>query len=165
MATRPMEQPLYKRPESVLVVIATQAGEVLMLRRTQPADFWQSVTGSLHWGEPPRLAALRELYEETRLRAGSALVDLRHSVAFPILPAWRDRYAPTAHFNQEHWLALWLAGRRLVRLNALEHAAARWLPWPRAAQLASSWTNREAILRLFGAPPPVSWAVAGVTPP
>lgn len=160
-----MGEKTYKRPESVLVVVATQAGEVLMLRRTHPADFWQSVTGSLRAGESPRLAALRELYEETRLRAGSALVDLHHAVSFPILPAWRSRYAPTAHFNREHWLALWLAGRRLVRLNSREHAAARWLPWSRAAELASSWTNRAAILRLFGSGPPSPWALAGTPSP
>ncbi|MCW8948496.1 MAG: NUDIX domain-containing protein, partial [Sedimenticola sp.] len=41
----------YKRPESVLVVIYTDQGEVLMLNRTRPKGFWQSVTGSLKWGE------------------------------------------------------------------------------------------------------------------
>ncbi|MGW8310783.1 MAG: NUDIX domain-containing protein, partial [Thiogranum sp.] len=41
----------YKRPESVLVVIYTASGEVLMLERQQPAGYWQSVTGSLEWGE------------------------------------------------------------------------------------------------------------------
>jgi dATP pyrophosphohydrolase len=41
----------YKRPESVLVVIHTATGEVLVLRRCQPPDFWQSVTGSLRWEE------------------------------------------------------------------------------------------------------------------
>ncbi|MGD8932832.1 MAG: NUDIX domain-containing protein, partial [Chromatiales bacterium] len=49
----------YKRPESVLVVVYTAGGEVLLLRRTRPRDFWQSVTGSLHWGESPRQAARR----------------------------------------------------------------------------------------------------------
>ncbi|HEX6549558.1 MAG TPA: dihydroneopterin triphosphate diphosphatase, partial [Gammaproteobacteria bacterium] len=35
---------MFKRPESVLVVIYTSRGEVLQLRRREPADFWQSVT-------------------------------------------------------------------------------------------------------------------------
>jgi len=31
------------------MVIYTTAGEVLLLKRREPPDFWQSVTGSLHW--------------------------------------------------------------------------------------------------------------------
>ena len=139
----------YKRPESILVVVATWTGEVLMLRRTRPADFWQSVTGSLRWGESPRQAALRELREETGIQAGAALLNLYHSVDFPILPAWRARYAPSARVNREHWFALWLPGRRLIHRNLEEHAEHCWLSWPRAAKRASSWTNRDAILGCF----------------
>jgi len=72
MNYRSMLQKSCKRPESVLVVVYTRAGEVLMLRRTSPRGFWQSVTGSLEWGELPAHAAARELYEETGLRAGHA---------------------------------------------------------------------------------------------
>lgn len=140
-----------KRPESILVVIATGAGAVLMLRRTRPADFWQSVTGSLRRGESPRQAALRELHEETGIQAGIALLDLHHCVEFPILPAWRHRYAPWHRVNREHWFALWLPGRRLIRRNPEEHSEHCWLPWPRAARLAGSWSNRDAILGMFQA--------------
>lgn len=140
----------YKRPESVLVVIYNAQGEVLLLRRTRPGDFWQSVTGSLDWGEFPAGAARRELYEETGIMAGDGLVDLSRSVRFPILPAWRARYAPIAHTNTEHWFALRLAQRRLPRLHADEHGEYRWLPYRQALRLASSWTNRKAIRLLFG---------------
>jgi dATP pyrophosphohydrolase len=144
-----MPQPLYKRPESVLVVVATVAGEVLMLRRTRPADFWQSVTGSQRWGESPRQAALRELREETGIQGGAALVDLGRNVRFPILPAWRPRYGPAVQYNLEHWFALRLPARRMIRHHLEEHGEERWLPWPQAARLATSWTNREAIRWLF----------------
>ncbi len=143
-----MLQKSYKRPESVLVVVYTLAGEVLMLRRTLPRGFWQSVTGSLEWGESPRHAAARELYEETGLRAGNALVDCAQSSRFPIVRAWRARYAPYVHFNLEHRFQLQLPSRRLIRLNPDEHREYRWLPQPRAARLATSWTNRGAILQL-----------------
>ncbi len=139
----------YKRPASVLVVVVNDVGEVLMLRRRQPADFMQSVTGSLRWGESTRQAALRELREETGIQAGSALLDLQHSVEFSIKPPWRERYAPGTWANQEHWFALKLPGRRLVRLNPEEHSEYSWLPWSRAIQVASSWTNRDAIRGLF----------------
>ncbi len=147
MNLQPPHSP-FKRPESVLVVVCTVAGEVLMLHRTRPKGYWQSVTGSLEWGESPRQAAERELFEETGLRAGGRVIDCHHSVRFPIVRAWRSRYAPTARFNLEHWFRLQLPGRRLIRLDPAEHLEYRWLPRERAARLASSWTNRDAILQL-----------------
>ncbi|MEJ2454931.1 MAG: dihydroneopterin triphosphate diphosphatase [Candidatus Thiodiazotropha sp.] len=144
-----MPTPVYKRPESVLVVVYTRQGEVLMLRRTRPNDFWQSVTGSLRWGESPVSTARRELYEETGIMAGAALRDLHHSVSFPILPAWRSCYAPSARSNREHWFALPLSLRRQPHLHADEHTEYRWLYHEQAARLASSWTNRDAIRYLF----------------
>jgi dATP pyrophosphohydrolase len=138
----------YKRPESILVVVHTDTGEVLMLRRRRPRHFWQSVTGSLEWGERPRQAAERELWEETGLRAAGRLLDWHHSERFPIVPPWRARYAPGTHYNREHWFGFRLPGRRIIRLNPDEHTWLRWLPAPQAARLTSSWTNRDAILRL-----------------
>jgi dATP pyrophosphohydrolase len=138
----------WKRPESVLVVVCTAAGEVLMLRRRDPPDFWQSVTGSLEWGETARHAAARELFEETGLRAGGALEDCRHRERFPIVGPWRARYAPAARFNLEHWFRLRLPGRRTIRLNLSEHRECRWLDAAAAAARATSWSNRAAIRRL-----------------
>ena len=73
-----------KRPESVLVVIYTEHGDVLRLRRCDPLDFWQSVTGSLHAGETPLQAAVREVREETGLAADAGLTDCGIINRFPI---------------------------------------------------------------------------------
>jgi dATP pyrophosphohydrolase len=132
------------------VVVYTRKGEVLMLKRVWPNHFWQSVTGSLEWGESVKQAARREVYEETGIMAGDGLIDLGQQVSFPILPAWRSRYAPTAKTNIEHWFALLLPGRRLLRLHPNEHTAYRWVSYAQALRLASSWTNRKAICCLFG---------------
>lgn len=135
----------HKRSVSVLVVVFTAAGEFLLMNRTRPDGFWQSVTGSLRPGESPRNAALRELREETGLLGTSGLVDLRQSRLFPIVRAWRDRYAKGVCFNREHWFALRLPNRRIIRLDPAEHSQCLWLPLDKALKLASSWTNREAM--------------------
>jgi dATP pyrophosphohydrolase len=140
----------WKRPESVLVVVYTVQGDVLLLRRRTPKDFWQSVTGSLKWDESPAHAARREVGEETGL--GAQPTDCRKKHRFPILPAWRARYAPDVSENTEHVFALVLPARHPVRINSHEHSQARWLPKSEAVVLATSWTNRDAILELVPEP-------------
>lgn len=136
----------YKRSESVLVLVCTEAGEVLLLRRRQPDDFWQSVTGSLEWGEAPAQAARRELSEETGLQAADGLIDCQTTNRFPILPAWRARYAPEVSHNIEHVFRLVLPERPAIRIEPAEHLEYQWLDRDSAAALATSYTNRDAIL-------------------
>jgi len=138
---------VYRRPESVLVVIYTRALECLLLERVSPPGFWQSVTGTLRWGETPAECAAREVREET----GIEPVGLRDSGVrrtFPILPEWRHRYAPDVHENVEHRWYLELPEPVPVTLNAAEHSRYAWLPLEEAAAKVASWTNREALLAL-----------------
>lgn len=137
----------FKRPESVLVVVYTRARECLLLERVQPAGFWQSVTGSLRWGETPADCAARELGEETGLGA-AGLRDTGVQREFPILPAWRARYAPDVATNREHLWQLELPARQPVRLRPAEHVAFEWLPFELAIPKVSSWTNRAALQQL-----------------
>jgi dATP pyrophosphohydrolase len=139
--------PAARRPESVLVVVYTRALECLLLERLEPAGFWQSVTGALEWGEEPREAALRELREETGL-LGSGLRDTGVRNSFPILPAWRPRYAPDVTANVEHVWRLTLERPETVVLNPTEHRRFAWLPLEEAISRVGSWTNREALERL-----------------
>jgi len=134
----------YKRPESVLVVVYNDAAEVLMLERTHPEGFWQSVTGSLLQDETPQTAARRELQEETGLEL--EVRDCRRVNTFTILPAWQARYAPGITSNREHVFIAACSGRPAVTLNPGEHVACRWLARDAAAVLAFSHTNRDAIL-------------------
>ncbi|MBK8897167.1 MAG: dihydroneopterin triphosphate diphosphatase [Candidatus Competibacteraceae bacterium] len=139
----------YKRPESVLVVVYTATDEVLLLRRCQPPDFWQSVTGSLDWEETDPLdTARRELREETGLGDEVAVVRCGTINRFPILPPWRPRYAPEAVENIEHVFQVRLSDRRPIVLNPAEHSEYEWLPRAAAAARVTSWTNRDAILQL-----------------
>jgi dATP pyrophosphohydrolase len=136
-----------RRPESVLVVVHTKALEFLLLERVSPAGFWQSVTGSLEWGETPAQAARRELLEETQLPA-EGLRDGRRSQRFAILPEWRSRFAPGVDSNLEHVWYLELPEIVEVTLNPAEHRGYAWLELEAALERASSWTNRDAIAAL-----------------
>lgn len=143
-----MTGPVFKRPESVLVVVHTRV-QVLLLERVEPAGFWQSVTGSLEPHETPIEAAARELLEETGFRRGADLRDLQLEQRFPIAPAWRGRYAPGVAENREHAFALCLRGAIEPRLNPAEHRSHRWLPVDEALTVASSHTDAAAIRRVF----------------
>ena len=136
----------HKRPESVLVLVYTQNGDVLMLRRSYPNDFWQSVTGSLEWGENPLDAANRELLEETGL-VNQKILDCHQSHTFEIYTIWRERYAPGITENKEHVFRLQLSEKVEIQLDPREHSEYQWLPRKQAADLAFSHTNQDAILR------------------
>jgi dATP pyrophosphohydrolase len=119
-----------------------------MLRRADPPDFWQSVTGSLGWEESAPAAARRELKEETGLDAGEGLRDLGIVNHFPIVEPWRKRYAPEVKENTEYVFSLALPGESVIKVSPAEHAEYAWLDWREASAKATSWTNREAILAL-----------------
>lgn len=136
-----------KLPVSVLVVVHTAQGDVLLLERAARAGYWQSVTGSLDRpDEPLAAAALREVREETGIEAPPQ--DLRRwnlAYTFEIYAQWRHRFAPGTTHNTEHVFSLRLPARVPVSLAADEHVASQWLPWGEAAERCFSWSNRDAI--------------------
>jgi dATP pyrophosphohydrolase len=137
----------YRRPESVLIVIYTAGGEFLLMERRKPPGFWQSVTGSLEWGEMADAAARRELIEETGITQGF-LRNLHWTQVYEILPSFGKKYAPGITRNLEHAFALKLPHRVPVTLNDPEHVQFRWLSAGEALAMASSSTNRAVIQQL-----------------
>jgi dATP pyrophosphohydrolase len=137
----------YKRPESVLVVVYTTAGSTLLLERSIPTGFWQSVTGSLEAGETPAAAAARELTEETGI-AAIGLRDLEQSARYPIASAWRARYAPDVTHNVEHYFACCVSAPTPITLAAHEHVSYAWLSFEDAITRVSSPSNRGLLERI-----------------
>lgn len=145
----------YKIPESVLVVIYTSAWDVLMIKRADATDFWQSVTGSKDTlAEAIVRTAAREVREETGIDCGpgtvleNKLCDWQLDNVYKIYPAWRHRYAPDVTHNREHLFGLQVSAGTPVRLSPHEHTAYQWLPWREAAAACFSPSNAEAILML-----------------
>jgi dATP pyrophosphohydrolase len=130
-----------------LIVIHTAGGEFLLLERRRPAGYWQSVTGSLEWGELADAAARREVIEETGITQG-VLVNLQWTQVYEILPAFGKRYAPGITLNLEHAFSLRLPQRVDVTLSDSEHLQYRWASSAEALQTVSSSTNREVIAEL-----------------
>lgn len=144
-----------KIPESVLVVIYTAALDVLLIKRSDARDFWQSVTGSKEtWAEDFRETAIREVWEETGIDCSdgtplsSALVDWGLENCYEIYPAWLHRYESGVTRNTERLFGLKVPAGIPVRLNPEEHTDYCWLPWQAAAQKCYSPSNGEACLLL-----------------
>jgi dihydroneopterin triphosphate diphosphatase len=137
----------FRRPESVVIAIYTQGGEFLLLERRRPPGFWQSVTGSLEWGENADSAARREVIEETGITEG-VMVNLQWTQIYEILPAFGKIYAPGITLNLEHAFSLRLQRRVAVTLSETEHAQFRWVAAADASEAVSSSTNRAVIQEL-----------------
>lgn len=141
--------PKYKLPVSVLVVIYTQALDVLLLERADRPGFWQSVTGSMDEGETLIETARREVAEETGLDADSfELTDWCKQNRYEIYLRWRGRYAPGVTHNTENVFGLRLSQRMPVKIAEREHLQFMWLPWRDAADKVFSWSNAAAIREL-----------------
>jgi len=145
----------FKIPQSVLVMIHTPALEVLLIKRADADDFWQSVTGSKdRLDEAFSQTAVREVQEETGIDCGpgtplaASLSDWQLENVYEIYPAWRYRYAPGVTLNTEHLFGLMVPAGTAVRLSPKEHTAYQWLPFRQAAQACFSPSNAEACLML-----------------
>jgi len=142
----------YKIPQSVLVVIHTPALDVLLVKRADAENFWQSVTGAKDVTEEAFIdTAVREVAEETGIDAcapGHRLRDWGLENVYEIYPRWRHRYPPGVTHNTEHLFGLQVPAGTPVVLNPREHTEYRWLPWREAAAACYSPSNAEACLLL-----------------
>ncbi|MHB1145539.1 MAG: dihydroneopterin triphosphate diphosphatase [Thiobacillus sp.] len=136
----------HKIPVSVLVVIHTADGQVLLMERADAPGFWQSVTGSQDAGETLEQTAIREVREETGLDAMQfELTPWDIETRYEIYERWRHRYAPGVTHNTEHVFGLKLPAPLPVTCAPREHLRYAWLPWETAAERCFSPSNAAAI--------------------
>ena len=143
---------MFRRPESVLVLVHDQHQQILTMQRQDDLSFWQSVTGSLEPGEHPEQTAYREVFEEINvdIRAMKLkLINLNQSTQYQIRPQWRHRYSPDVTTNTEHWFALQIPSHTHIILT--EHVAYEWLSCEAAIEKMWSSTNCAAIRAYFPA--------------
>ena len=137
-----------RRPVSVLVIVYSDDAQILLLRRRQPLDSWQSVTGSLKDEEKHAAAAARELQEETGLTDEGELKCSDVSRRFEIDLRWRDQFEAGVVENDEFEWRYRLPATRDIELNADEHSEYQWLQLDDAIESVWSWTNRDALIEL-----------------
>ncbi|MDM7859951.1 dihydroneopterin triphosphate diphosphatase [Alteromonas sp. ASW11-36] len=136
----------FKRPESALVVIYDNQCRVLLLRRDDDAQFWQSVTGTVEAGEAPIQTAYREVWEEVGIKLDPVNMPIQdcHTVnQFEIRKRWQHRYPPGVTVNTEYVFSVCVDGDLPICLT--EHTAYEWLSKDAAVKRVWSETNRLAI--------------------
>ena len=103
-----------RRPQAAVGVVCLRGDEVLLIRRGQPPlqGDWSLPGGRIEWGERAEDAALRELGEETGVRAEllglAAVVD--------------GLFGPDRHYVLIDYAARWLEGEPAAGDDAAEAA-------------------------------------------
>ena len=137
-----------KIPISVLVIIYTKNKDILLLKKNNDKDMWQSVTGSLNENEKPIDAAKREVFEETGLTSDK-IFDCNKQYIFEIYEMWRHKYENGVTHNTEHVFLLELEEKVNIVIDKNEHLQYEWLSRVKAAEKVFSHTNRQAIFDLI----------------
>ncbi len=84
---------------------------------------------------------------ESVLDVSGTLIDCQATNRYPILPAWRPRYAPDVDQNTEYVFRIAYSCCPDVQINPKEHRGVHWFSKNEAVRYAGSITNREAILK------------------
>lgn len=150
--TRNQPQPVDGlRPQAAVGVVCIRDGQVLMIRRGTPpmTGEWSLPGGRVEPGEPIRVAALRELHEETGVTAELVgLIDVVDAIVHN-----REGTLVTRHYVLNDFAARWTGGDPIAGDDA---ADARFIPLSEIPSLGL-WEETTRIIgegaRLVGAFP------------
>ena len=130
-----------RHPQAGAGVVCLRGGEVLLIRRGKPPRLgeWSLPGGRIEWGETAADAALRELSEETGVKAELlGLLDVVDG-----LFAGADG-ALERHYVLVDYAARWTSGEPVAGDDAVE---ARF--WPAAQAIEQvAWSQTKRIIRL-----------------
>ena len=134
------------RGDQEIVVVVRREGALLVLRRApERLGYWSLVAGGLEPEETPRVAAQRELLEETGLTTG--VRELPVTLSYSLLddpPAIRARYAPGIETVTVHAFVADAPPGWEPTLDA-EHDVHRWCELNEAVELMAYETARAAL--------------------
>lgn len=131
-------------PVPTVGVVCLKGDQVLLIRRGQPPRLnqWSLPGGRLEWGETLRVAALRELKEETSVEAELlGLLDVVDGV-FPARPGGEI----SRHYVMIDYAARWTAGEPVAGDDAAE---ARFVSLDEAMALVEWDETRRVIAETF----------------
>jgi ADP-ribose pyrophosphatase YjhB (NUDIX family) len=138
-----MADDLAVRPVVAVLAVTVRDARVLLVRRANPPDQgkWGFPGGRVELGEPVKVAALRELKEETGVEADPVEVLTALDVIDPNPAA-----APCYHYVLVAVLCRWRAGEAVAASDALE--VGWYAPEDIAGLNASAAADRVARLAL-----------------
>jgi bis(5'-nucleosidyl)-tetraphosphatase len=151
----------YRRPDKILVYLyrrpsaSSRAAAVryLLLQRqpqkSHSGNIWQTVVGSVRWGEERIEAARREVFEETGLTMLRGITAIGYAFSFPIrLPKDQKSWYPPGRTTIDNTVfAAEVIGSRPVRLCP-EHQAYGWFTFEEALAKLHWEEDKEGLLRL-----------------
>lgn len=146
-----MNEPLVQRPVATVGVVCLRGEAVLLVKRGNPPrqGQWSLPGGRLEWGETLTEGALRELFEETAVRAEIlGLVDVVDGVM-----ASRTTGEVVRHYIMIDFACRWVSGEPVAGDDA---ADARFFPLAEALAAVEWEETRRVIVQAverFGAAP------------
>jgi dATP pyrophosphohydrolase len=118
----------------------------LFRRNSQDGGYWQAIAGGGEEGETPMQAARREAFEEARLPASLAYLELDSLASIPICNFKDNDRWPGLYVIPEYAFAVDAKGVDIVLSN--EHSECRWLGYEKALELLHWDSNRTALWEL-----------------
>ncbi len=131
-------------PVPTVGVVCLRGDQVLLIKRGTPPRLgqWSLPGGRLEWGETTKVAALRELVEETGVEAELlGLVDVLDGVFTS-----RETGETTLHYVMIDYAARWIAGEPVAGDDAAE---ARFVSLDEALALVEWDVTRQVIAETF----------------